>query len=58
MVKLENDTGSLEPLIRIEQLSVEFGRHEVLHDIDLVIARDGFDFRAAIQDISAHQLIH
>jgi len=39
MVKLENDTGSREPLIRVEQLSVEFGRHEVLHDIDLAITR-------------------
>ncbi|MGA2255958.1 MAG: ABC transporter ATP-binding protein [Thermoguttaceae bacterium] len=39
MVKLENDTGSREPLIRVEQLSVEFGRHEVLRDIELVIAR-------------------
>jgi len=39
MVKPENDTGSQEPLIRIEQLSVEFGRHGVLQDIDLAIAR-------------------
>jgi len=39
MVKLDKETGSQEPLIRIEQLSVEFGRHEVLHDIDLAIAR-------------------
>jgi phospholipid/cholesterol/gamma-HCH transport system ATP-binding protein len=33
------DTISHEPLIRIEQLSVEFGRHEVLRDIDLAVAR-------------------
>ncbi len=39
MVKPNLDTTSQEPLIRIEKLSVEFGRHEVLHDIDLSIAR-------------------
>ena len=39
MVKPDHDTGSHEPLIRIEQLSVDFGRHEVLRDIDLSIAR-------------------
>ena len=39
MVDLPMDAAAQEPLIRIEQLSVEFGRHEVLHDIDLSIAR-------------------
>ncbi len=39
MVKPDNNTAAHEPLIRIEQLSVDFGRHEVLHDIDLAIAR-------------------
>ncbi len=39
MVKPEKQPGSPEPLIRIERLSVEFGRHEVLHDIDLAITR-------------------
>ena len=39
MVKQDFDTGSQGPLIRIEQLGVEFGQHEVLQDINLVIAR-------------------
>jgi phospholipid/cholesterol/gamma-HCH transport system ATP-binding protein len=39
MVKSDIDLGSQEPLIRIEQLSVEFGQHEVLHDINLAVAR-------------------
>jgi len=39
MVKPEHDTGPREPLIRIERLSVEFGVHGVLQDIDLAIAR-------------------
>lgn len=39
MVKPASDTGSQEPLIRIEQLSVEFGPHEVLRGIDLAVAR-------------------
>ncbi len=39
MVEPEKDVASHEPLIRIEQLGLEFGRHEVLHDIDLAIAR-------------------
>ena len=39
MVKPYTDTGSQEPLIRIEQMSVEFGRHEVLRDIDFEIGR-------------------
>ncbi|MGO9115463.1 MAG: ABC transporter ATP-binding protein [Thermoguttaceae bacterium] len=39
MVKPEKETGSRDALIRIEQLSVEFSRHEVLHDIDLAITR-------------------
>ena len=39
MVKPDNRNGPQEPLIRLEQLSVEFGRHEVLRDIDLAVAR-------------------
>jgi len=39
MVKPETDNAAREPLIHIEQLSVEFGRHEVLRDIDLAVAR-------------------
>ena len=39
MVKLENETGSPEPLIRIARLGVDFGQHEVLHDIDLTVTR-------------------
>ena len=39
MDKSDNEHASREPLIRIEQLSVEFGRHEVLYDIHLAIAR-------------------
>jgi phospholipid/cholesterol/gamma-HCH transport system ATP-binding protein len=39
MVKPDKDTAPQEPLIRIEQLSVEFGRHEVLRGIDLAIQR-------------------
>ena len=39
MVKSDFGPGSQEPLIRIEQLGVEFGRHEVLRDIDLAVAR-------------------
>jgi phospholipid/cholesterol/gamma-HCH transport system ATP-binding protein len=39
MVQPDKHTGSQGPLIQVEQLSVEFGRHEVLHDIDLAIAR-------------------
>ena len=35
MVKPETDNASREPLIHIEQLSVDFGLHEVLRDIDL-----------------------
>ena len=39
MVKPEIETGPHDPLIRIEQLSVEFGPHEVLRDINLAITR-------------------
>jgi phospholipid/cholesterol/gamma-HCH transport system ATP-binding protein len=39
MVKPTEQTASQEPLIRIERLGMEFGRHEVLRDIDLAIAR-------------------
>ncbi len=39
MVKPNKDTSTQESLIRVEQLSVEFGQHEVLHDIDLAIIR-------------------
>ncbi len=39
MVKPEYDNATREPLIRIEQLGMEFGRHEVLRDIDLSIGR-------------------
>ncbi len=38
MVKAIEQTGSQDPLIRIENLSVEFGRQEVLHEIDLAVA--------------------
>ena len=38
MVKPDKDIGPQGPLIRIERLSVEFGRHEVLRDIDLAVA--------------------
>ena len=39
MVKPDSHNASQEPLIRIDRLSVEFGQHEVLHDIDLAVAR-------------------
>ncbi len=39
MAKPAEPTASQEPLIRMEHLSVEFGRNEVLHDIDLAIDR-------------------
>jgi phospholipid/cholesterol/gamma-HCH transport system ATP-binding protein len=39
MVKPEIETGPHDPLIRIEQLSVDFGPHEVLRDINLAITR-------------------
>jgi phospholipid/cholesterol/gamma-HCH transport system ATP-binding protein len=39
MVKPAEQTALQEPLIRVEHLSVVFGRNEVLHDIDLAIAR-------------------
>jgi phospholipid/cholesterol/gamma-HCH transport system ATP-binding protein len=37
MIKPGKESGGQEPLIRIERLSVEFGRHEVLRDVDLKI---------------------
>jgi phospholipid/cholesterol/gamma-HCH transport system ATP-binding protein len=39
MVKPPENSTPQEPLIRVEQLSVEFGRHEVLNEIDLSITR-------------------
>ena len=39
MVANAENAGSSEPLIRVEGMSVEFGRHEVLRDIDLSIRR-------------------
>ncbi len=39
MTQTTEPTGTREPLIRVEQLSVEFGRHEVLREIDLAISR-------------------
>ena len=39
MAKPDENAAGQEPLIRLEHLSVEFGRHEVLHDIDLAITR-------------------
>jgi phospholipid/cholesterol/gamma-HCH transport system ATP-binding protein len=39
MVKPDFHTDLHEPLIRVGQLSVDFGRHEVLRDIDLAIDR-------------------
>ncbi len=39
MAQTTQQTGSHQSLIHIKQLGVEFGRHEVLHDIDLTIAR-------------------
>jgi phospholipid/cholesterol/gamma-HCH transport system ATP-binding protein len=39
MVPQVENAGSSEPLIRVEGMSVEFGRHEVLRDIDLSIRR-------------------
>ncbi len=38
MAKPAQPTEQQEPLIRLERLGVEFGRHEVLHEIDLAIA--------------------
>jgi phospholipid/cholesterol/gamma-HCH transport system ATP-binding protein len=40
MAKITEQIASHEPLIRIEQLGMEFGRHEVLREIDLAIARE------------------
>jgi phospholipid/cholesterol/gamma-HCH transport system ATP-binding protein len=37
MAKRDSQTAPGDPLIRIDRLSVSFGRHEVLHDIDLSI---------------------
>ena len=34
-----NKTGCSEPLVRLEGLSVDFGRQQVLRDIDLLIVR-------------------
>ncbi len=39
MVKPDIQDASHEPLIHVAHLSVEFGRHEVLRDIDLAISR-------------------
>ncbi len=39
MVAHAENAASSEPLIRVEGMSVEFGRHEVLRDIDLSIRR-------------------
>jgi phospholipid/cholesterol/gamma-HCH transport system ATP-binding protein len=39
MVTSTAPTSSQEPLIRVQRLAVEFGRHQVLRDIDLEIAR-------------------
>jgi phospholipid/cholesterol/gamma-HCH transport system ATP-binding protein len=39
MAPLTQPAAPEAPLIRVEQLSVDFGRHEVLHDIDLAIGR-------------------
>src|SRR5277367_882924 len=39
MVANAENSASSEPLIRVEGLSVEFGRHEVLRGIDLSIRR-------------------
>jgi phospholipid/cholesterol/gamma-HCH transport system ATP-binding protein len=39
MVTSTAPTSSQEPLIRVQQLAVEFGRHQVLRDIDLEIDR-------------------
>lgn len=39
MARPDKDIGTQDPLIRIERLSLAFGRHEVLHDIDLAITR-------------------
>jgi phospholipid/cholesterol/gamma-HCH transport system ATP-binding protein len=39
MVAHAENSGSSEPLILVERMSVEFGRHEVLRDIDLSIRR-------------------
>jgi phospholipid/cholesterol/gamma-HCH transport system ATP-binding protein len=39
MVANTENSGTSEPLIRVEGMSVEFGRHEVLRDIDLSIRR-------------------
>jgi phospholipid/cholesterol/gamma-HCH transport system ATP-binding protein len=39
MVSPVQNAGSSEPLIRVDGVSVEFGRHEVLRDIDLSIRR-------------------
>src|SRR5271169_4310063 len=39
MIQPDKDTSSHEPLIRIEQLSVEFGPYIVLRGIDLAVAR-------------------
>ena len=39
MVKPDRQDAAQEALIRLERLAVQFGRHEVLRDIDLSIAR-------------------